>query len=211
MTTDLTGSPDAYWTVVGVTRTEITIKKSVFIGCLVHASSKVDALAHVASIRAEHYDAAHHCYAYRLGHDGQDFRTADDGEPSGTAGKPILFCLQRAKVSDVLCVVVRFYGGVKLGTGGLARAYAEAAQAALDICERRLIQRMRKVSVFCTYDDVSRMTSLLDDVGAIYTPIYSDAVIFEADVPLSAVDHLIAQITERTNGRAGYTLPPSEE
>lgn len=211
MTTDRTASPDAYWTIVGETRTEITIKKSVFIGCLFHVSSKADALAHIASIRAEHYDAAHHCYAYRLGHDGQDFRTADDGEPSGTAGKPILFCLQKALVSDVLCVVVRFYGGVKLGTGGLARAYAEAAQGALEGSERRLIQRMRKISVFCTYDDVSRMTTLLEEVGAIYTPIYSDAVIFEADVPLSTVDVLIAQISDRTNGRAGYTFPPIED
>jgi len=211
MTNELVEPTDAYWTAVGETRTEITIKKSVFVGCLFHVSSKVEALAYVASLRAEHYDAAHHCYAYRLGHDGQDFRTADDGEPSGTAGKPILFCLQKARLSDVLSVVVRFYGGVKLGTGGLARAYAESAQSSIDACERRLIQRMRKVTVFCVYDDVSRITSLLDDVGAIYKPQYSDAVTFDADVPLSQVDFLLQQITERTNARAGFMFPPADE
>lgn len=211
MTNDLVEPSDAYWTVAGETRAEITIKKSVFIGCLFHVSSKAEALDDVAAVRTEHYDAAHHCYAYRLGHHGQDFRAVDDGEPSGTAGKPILFCLQKARLSDVLCVVVRHFGGVKLGTGGLARAYAEAAQAAIDLCERRIVQRMRKVNVFCTYDDVSRITALLEEVGAIFRPTYSDAIFFDADIPLSRVDDFLREVTERTNARAGYSFPPDVE
>lgn len=93
----------------------------------------------VSSIRKEYHDARHHCYAFRLGLDGSDYRASDDGEPSGTAGRPILGQIDSAGLSDVLIVVVRYFGGIKLGVPGLIRAYREAASDALskaDVVEK---------------------------------------------------------------------------
>ena len=85
----------------------------------------------VSGLRKEYHDARHHCYAYRLGYDGTVFRSSDDGEPSGTAGRPILGQIDSAGLSDILVVVVRYFGGVKLGVPGLIRAYKSATADAL--------------------------------------------------------------------------------
>lgn len=163
-------------------------------------------MAYVERLRKEFFDAVHHCFAYRLGQHGLDYRMSDDGEPSGTAGKPILFCLQKAQLTDSVVVVVRYFGGIKLGTGGLARAYSEAATDALASCPRRKVVRTRPLSIFCTYDDIARITGLLEELDIPFLPIYADAVTFDVDVPQSQVDFVIAQVTSRTNARAGYSL-----
>ena len=95
-------------------------------------SSKEDVDRCLAVVRNAHPKARHHAYAYRLGADGQQYRAQDDGEPSGTAGRPILGQLDRRELRDVLVVVVRYFGGTLLGTGGLIQAYREAASRALD-------------------------------------------------------------------------------
>lgn len=163
-------------------------------------------MAYVERLRKEFFDAVHHCFAYRLGQHGLDYRMSDDGEPSGTAGKPILFCLQKAQLTDSVLVVVRYFGGIKLGTGGLARAYSEAATDVLASCPRRKVVQTRPLSIFCTYDDISRITGLLEELDIPFLPIYADAVTFDVDVPQSQVDFVIAQVTSRTNARAGYSL-----
>src|SRR5689334_10565916 len=94
--------------------------------------SKEHATAEIERVRKEHWDATHNCYAWRLAPDGLQYRFADDGEPSGTAGKPILHSLQQRDLVNTLVVVTRYFGGTKLGAGGLARAYGDAANAALD-------------------------------------------------------------------------------
>ncbi|MBN9400065.1 MAG: YigZ family protein ['Candidatus Kapabacteria' thiocyanatum] len=197
---------DEYWTVAAETRAEITIKRSVFLACALHSPAREDAMAYVERLRKEFFDAVHHCFAYRLGQHGLDYRMSDDGEPSGTAGKPILFCLQKAQLTDSVVVVVRYFGGIKLGTGGLARAYSEAATDVLASCPRRKVVQTRPLSIFCTYDDIARITGLLEELDIPFLPIYADAVTFDVDVPQSQVDFVIAQVTSRTNARAGYSL-----
>jgi putative IMPACT (imprinted ancient) family translation regulator len=128
---------------------------------------------------------------------------SDDGEPSGTAGKPLLFALQRAQLSDVLLVVVRYYGGVKLGVGPLARAYAEAGQIAIDACERVIVRDMSQATVFCLYDDVSTVTRTLEEFDAKFTAAYGDAITFDVVVASEQLDALCEAITSRTNARAG--------
>ena len=113
---------------------EVTIKKSRFIGRAFPVSTEAEIQAILQNIRKENWDARHHCYAYRLLDSGYT-RFSDDGEPSGTAGKPILDVLTGAGLSDVLIVVTRYFGGILLGTGGLARAYAEAAGDAIACAE----------------------------------------------------------------------------
>ncbi len=201
---------EGYTTVATETRAEITIKRSVFIACIATAPRKADAMAYLGGLRAEHWDAVHHCYAYRIGPQGMEYRMSDDGEPAGTAGKPLLFALQRSGLSDAVLVVVRYFGGVKLGVGPLARAYSEAAQGALETCERVAVVPMVPLSIFCTYDDVSRITTLLQEVNATFEPQYSDAVTFIAMIPAARMNFVQDEIISRTNARAGFSTIMTE-
>ncbi len=167
-------------------------------------------MQHVEELRTLHRDAVHHCYAWRIGSRGLDYRMSDDGEPSGTAGKPLLFALQRAQLSDVLLVVVRYYGGVKLGIGPLARAYAEAGQLAIDCCDRVTVREMAHITVFCVYDDVSTVTRAFEEFNATFSATYQDAITFDVHVACEDEDALCEAITTRTNARAGTLKVGSE-
>lgn len=108
------------------------IKGSRFLACLAPVQNEQEAKEFVARVRARFADARHHCFAWRLGPEGKETRSSDDGEPSGSAGRPIQMQLEGHDVTDTACVVVRWFGGVKLGVGGLVRAYGGAAGKALD-------------------------------------------------------------------------------
>ena len=193
----------SYDTIRATVTGEITITRSTFLAYLHPCVSKEQAQQLLEELRSKHWDAVHHCYAWRIGPNGMDYRMSDDGEPSGTAGKPLLFALQRAQLSDVLLVVVRYYGGVKLGVGPLARAYAESGQVAIDACERIIVRDMSRATVFCLYDDVSTVTRTLEEYEAKFTATYADAITFDVEVASEHIDVLIEAITSRTNARAG--------
>lgn len=110
-------------------------KRSKFLAFAIHVTSEDEVKETVEKYRRKYYDARHVCYAYMLGPERDVFRANDDGEPSSTAGKPILGQINRLELTDVLVIVVRYYGGVNLGTGGLIVAYRTAAADALDKCE----------------------------------------------------------------------------
>ena len=184
---------------------EITVRKSRFIAFLAPCRSKEEAAQYLSVLRQTYWDAAHHCYAYRLGADGSEYRMSDDGEPSGTAGKPLLFCLQRARLTQCVLVVVRYFGGVKLGVGPLARAYADAAAAVFDAATFHAIIPMATIELYCMYDDISTVIELLNEVGAQYETIYADAVTFQAQVPEHQVEALTTAVVDRTMGRAGFS------
>lgn len=157
-------------------------------------------------IRKEFYDATHNCYAYRLGSKGLDFRAADDGEPSGSAGKPILFMLQKYDVSDALLVVTRYFGGVKLGVGGLSRAYSECAAMALELVEKIPVYRATSLRVICVYEDISIVKPIIERFGVDCKADYRDVAEFIVSVPLSAVDDCIRAVAAATNARAGTII-----
>lgn len=132
---------------------EITIKKSRFIANAFAVNSRADCLTQVARIQSQFSDARHHCWAYVVG-DPMAARNAgmcDDGEPSGTAGKPILNVLQHSGVGDVAIVVTRYFGGVKLGAGWLSRAYSAAAQAVMDVLQTRQCVPVLQLTVGLDY------------------------------------------------------------
>lgn len=201
----MTLQPDSYCTIASRERTEIVVKASRFIGSLAPVTSKEEAMLYIEDIRKEFYDATHNCFAYRLGAQGLNFRTADDGEPSGSAGKPILFEIQKANVSDVVLVVTRFYGGTKLGVGGLARAYSGAAEEVLKLCTKLEVIQTKSLRVFCVYEDVNIIKRLLHEYAAKYEETYGDAVEFVAHIPLSKADEFMLAVTNRTAARAGVT------
>lgn len=122
---------DTFHTIAQTSEGYYTDKRSKFYAFAHHVSSAEEVKALQAFYKKKYYDARHVCYAYRLGPEGKEFRANDDGEPSSTAGKPILGALLSAGLTDVVIFVIRYYGGVNLGTGGLIVAYRESAQQAL--------------------------------------------------------------------------------
>ncbi len=114
---------------------EIVEKKSRFIAHLLPVETKEEAMAFVAEMKKKYYDARHNCYAYTIGPADEEFKSSDDGEPSGTAGRPMLEVLKGEEVHNVCVVVTRYFGGVLLGTGGLVRAYTDAVKAGLLNCQ----------------------------------------------------------------------------
>jgi uncharacterized YigZ family protein len=199
----MTLQTDSYCTIASRERAEIVVKASRFIGSIAPAKSKEEAMLYIEDIRKEFYDATHNCFAYRLGAQGLNFRTADDGEPSGSAGKPILFEIQKADVSDVVVVVTRYYGGTKLGVGGLARAYSGAAEEVLKLCTKLDVIQTKSLRVFCVYEDVNIIKRLLHQYATKYEESYGDAVEFVAHLPLSKVEEFSLAVTNGTSARAG--------
>ena len=142
---------NSYKTIEKEGKSEVEEKKSVFLGAAIPVKSQEEAEQALSAIRKAHYKARHHCYAMVLG-PGRDFRrSSDDGEPSGTAGMPILSVLDGAQCTDTLIVVTRYFGGTLLGTGGLVRAYTQAAQEALRDAGTVLMCRCRELSVCMDY------------------------------------------------------------
>ncbi|GIV54579.1 MAG: hypothetical protein KatS3mg039_1097 [Candidatus Kapaibacterium sp.] len=195
-----------YYTLSGESRQEIVINGSRFIATAVPVASKEDALIHLERVRQLFPGATHYCYAYRLGADGLDFRTWDDGEPKGSAGKPILFVIQKYRLSDVLVVVTRYFGGTKLGLARLARAYAHATEMALSGAERVAVVRYVRVRVFCGYPDVDAVVRILDRHALDFDAEYRDAVEFSARIREDALEHFARDLADATNARAGFVL-----
>jgi len=135
-----------YQTVRGEASAEYEISRSRFIAYVRRAASGEEAASFLQAVKKKHWDARHHCSAYVIGERGQLQKADDDGEPSGTAGKPILETIKKNHLSDTVIAVTRYFGGIKLGAGGLIRAYGKAAALGLDaaeIVEKELFARLR--------------------------------------------------------------------
>lgn len=141
-------------------------KRSKFLAFVHHVDSVDEAMAIVKEYRKKYYDARHCCYAYVLGSDRADFRANDDGEPSSTAGKPILGQLNRLELTDVLVVVIRYYGGVNLGTGGLIVAYRTATEDALSkaVIEEKFVEE--RITYRFTYPMINAVMRVVKETGA---------------------------------------------
>lgn len=141
-------------------------KRSKFLAFVHHVDSVDEAMAIVKEYRKKYYDARHCCYAYVLGSDRADFRANDDGEPSSTAGKPILGQLNRLELTDVLVVVIRYYGGVNLGTGGLIVAYRTVTEDALSkaVIEEKFVEE--RIIYRFTYPMINAVMRVVKEAGA---------------------------------------------
>ena len=155
-----------YLVPAGYGRGEYSEKRSRFIGQIWPVGSEQEALAHLAAVRKEHYDARHTCFAYIIRESGT-VRYGDDGEPQGTAGQPILAVLSGAALTDVCCTVTRYFGGVLLGTGGLVRAYTAAAKAALSDAGAARMAAWQRLRIPCPYPLLERVKRLLEQHEAV--------------------------------------------
>ena len=181
-------------------------KKSQFIAHVYSVADEAEAVAYIDENRKKYYDARHNCYAYSIGDNGEITKCSDDGEPSGTAGKPILEVITRNGIHNCLIVVTRYFGGTLLGTGGLVRAYTKSASDAIDKSE--LVTNVPGVRyiVDTDYTAIGKIQLAAEASGSsIINSEYTDKVRIIIDVPSDSADALCRQITENTAGKAVIT------
>ncbi len=157
---------DNYQSIAEPAEAELVEKRSRFLAFAYPVSSPEEALQYVALLKEKYYDARHVCWAYRIGAEGETTRVNDDGEPSGTAGKPILGQMQSLELSDVMVAVVRYFGGVKLGTGGLIVAYREAARQALLQAEPKECVLYKQMTIAFDYPLMGEVMRYVKDAAA---------------------------------------------
>lgn len=184
---------DSYTTITDIAEGTYSELRSKFLAFAIPVRTADEALDWVAQYQKEYFDARHVCWAYRLGVDGQEYRSNDNGEPSGTAGKPILGQLISHDLSDVLLVVVRYFGGVKLGTSGLIVAYRTAASEALAAANKieRLVEQEMKLTF--TYDHMNLVMRMVKDLSPrIISQDYTDdgSVMMRISIRISYVDRV---------------------
>ncbi len=159
---------DTYKTITALSTGEYKDRGSKFIACAYPAAGEEEALEHLAALRKEHPKARHHCFAWRFGTDGQRFRANDDGEPSGTAGRPILGQIDSFGLTNVVVIVVRYFGGTLLGASGLIEAYRESTASALANAqiEERILE-----AIFRLRFDYAQMSPVLNAVKKMGYPL----------------------------------------
>jgi uncharacterized YigZ family protein len=186
---------------------EIEILKSRFICTVERASSEDEARTFLERLRKQYWDANHNCYAYIIGERGQQQMASDDGEPSGTAGVPMLEVLKRRELIDTIAVVTRYFGGTKLGAGGLIRAYGRSVTEAID--EVGIVERRPRAIVEIAVDHASAGRLENSFRNTIYTLAdirYEHAVTFVTHLPDEEVPALNAWLAEQTNGAIQGTV-----
>lgn len=184
-------------TIAAPAQAEFTEKKSRFIGYISPAADEQAAQAFLQEIRARHRDATHNCYAWQAGANAEFQRSSDDGEPSGTAGRPILEVIRGAGLTNVVIVVTRYFGGILLGTGGLVRAYTQAAQQAVQAAELVRLVPARSLALSLTYADWPRLEPLLAGLGCRVEDVrFTDKVDVRLLAPLAASEGLPARLAD---------------
>jgi uncharacterized YigZ family protein len=186
---------DHYRTLAEPAELRQKIERSEFLGIAFPVMREEDFFAELERVQKRHFDATHHCWAFRLFSDSRS-RSSDAGEPSGTAGKPILAAIEGAALHDIGVVVVRWYGGVKLGTGGLSRAYRDTAAATLRVAsllDRYVYRRIRVIVPFDALNHIYRMVSPPDVV--LVEERYGEENEFFFDVRLSGVEAFTKRLT----------------
>jgi uncharacterized YigZ family protein len=192
-----------YKTVLIPDETELEIKKSRFINLVFHIEAETEAEAILAEIRKKHYKATHVCWAYVLNTNPRRQKASDDGEPSGTAGKPILEVIDHRDLKDVLVVVIRYFGGVKLGTGGLIRAYGGGASDVLNHCtviKKQFSDQLQVTVSYASYGGLSN--GLLERDVIPVNEDFGENVTLSFQIPVAETKEFLAWVEDKTNGTA---------
>lgn len=194
---------NTYKTVLEGGTGEIIEKKSRFIATVRPVKTEEEALAFLEEMKKKYWDARHNCFVYSVGLNREYTRCSDDGEPSGTAGRPMLDVVLGEDIYNVAVVVTRYFGGVLLGTGGLVRAYSKAVQVGL--AASRIIKKQHGTALKVTtdYTGVGRLQYIAGERSIpILDSEYTDRVVLELLIPSEEVDAVQKAITEGTNGKA---------
>ena len=181
---------------------EFIINKSRFIGYGAPAASEEEALGFLADVRSAHKDASHHCYAYIIGANMGVMRYSDDGEPGGTAGMPIIEVMKARQITNTCVVVVRYFGGVLLGAGGLTRAYSQGAATAINAAGVGEVSPTRRYLMEVPYPMLGRVEYLLKSLPVIVEDKqFSDAIVMTLIVRARDDEAFLSAVTSGTDGR----------
>ena len=195
-----------YRTIAAPVSASFVEKKSEFIAQLFPVRTQEDAVEAIENVRKQHRRARHNVYAYLL-REGNASRYSDDGEPQGTAGMPILDVLQKNGLTDICCVVTRYFGGVLLGTGGLVRAYTTATSRALEAAEVVTVRSVVALDVTVDYGLYERADLLIKAAGGkLAEPEFTDKVTLRWQMPEHTEGPLLTQLQELTRGTANVTV-----
>jgi uncharacterized YigZ family protein len=195
---------ESYRTVDGRGEAAFEVQGSEFLGHAASVDAVADAEAFVDGVREAFADATHNVPAYRVRADPLREYASDDGEPSGSAGKPALNVLEKRDLENVVCVVTRYYGGTNLGVGGLARSYSKAAKDAVDdagVVEERPHERVRAV---VDYDDSGTVRGIVESAGVAFEADYGERVRIDARVPVADAEALRDRLRSATSGRVEF-------
>jgi len=193
-----------YYTVNEAHQTEITVKKSKFLSFCFPIVDERQAEDHLNEIRKQHFKATHNTYAYVYGKEGEHFKYSDDGEPSSTAGRPIYEAITGRNLSEVLVVVTRYFGGIKLGTGGLVRAYGSSAQKVLDEVETVFAQKNVLMQVTLDYAQLGSFEHLVSKYDSREkNRDFGQKVALEIYLPIEEEERFVKDVRELLQG----TLP----
>lgn len=200
---------DSYYTIADTAEGTYSELRSKFLAFAIPIQTAEEALERVAQYQKEYYDARHVCWAYRLGPDGAEYRSNDNGEPSGTAGKPILGQIISQNLSDTLVIVVRYFGGVKLGTSGLIVAYRTAALEALTAATRKERLVEQQLSLNFSYDHMNLVMRMVKELQPrILTQTYNDdgTIVMTIAIRQSLAERVATYFI--VNGRSVVTTTP---
>jgi uncharacterized YigZ family protein len=192
---------EAYLTVAGRGSARFTVQGSEFVGRAAPVESVAAAEAFLEAIAADHPHATHNVPAYRVRADPFREYASDDGEPSGSAGKPMLSVLQGRDLENVAVVVTRYYGGTELGVGGLVRAYSKATKDALDAAGTVEERPNERFTAVVDYDDSGTVRGVLESEGVEFDADYGERVAFDVRVPAADADGLRDRLRSATSGR----------
>lgn len=200
-----------YKTVAGYGEDYIVIERSRFIGYAQRVTTEEEATAFIAMIKKKHWDATHNCSAFVIGENDQIQRSSDDGEPSGTAGKPILECIKKNGVKDTAVVVTRYFGGIKLGAGGLVRAYTAGTVTALKAAKIVVHTLHQTISVSVDYTWWGKVENELR-IGEyrVSGTDFTDRVTAHVQIPEGEQDDFVAAMIDLTNGQGQIELREKE-
>ncbi len=191
------------YTISSTYQHEVRIKRSVFIGTIAPAHTKQEAEALIQQIRKTYPDATHHGYAYRL--DPSTFRYSDDGEPRGTAGRPILAVLEKYRLIQTVLVVTRYFGGIKLGAGGLTRAYARCASGTIQGASIQPVVVYRQVCFRCHYPFIRQLHQLLHHFGGhLINADYREEVEVTVKIPQEQLSAFCGELHARAGGNITF-------
>ena len=189
-----------YYIPTRAAESEFVEKRSRFIGYIKPVETEAEARAFVEKIKKRHYDARHNCWCYLI-REGGVVRYSDDGEPQGTAGQPMLGVFEKEGITDLVCVVTRYFGGILLGTGGLLRAYTKGAKDALDAAGVSVVRRWVRHLVPCSYSLYERLKQETERFGAVIEDTeYGADIVLTVLVPEEQSDAYAARILDFTAG-----------
>ena len=195
----------SYFTVKDQSKAEFKEKKSIFIGQVKRVETEDEAKEFIQKIKSEHKEARHNVYAYIIGENRMIQRYSDDGEPHGTGGIPMLEVLKKSDLTDVVVVVTRYFGGILLGTGGLARAYSKGASLAIK--EAGIVEKVKGISleIVIEYDLLGKLQHVCAESNTHIEDIeYTDKVKIKILCEFSNLEKFQSQITEVTSGKANF-------